>query len=268
MTSATAVTSLPELTLIVAATSRIMGIGLGNKLPWTGLRREMAYFRRVTSRVPVPSTTSKATDTAASQKRRNAVIMGRKTWEGIPPRFRPLEGRINVVVSRSHQPLCPSSSTPQTSAAEGDGGAAAAGEVQEKDKDVVRAASLADALDRLAQMNAEESSQEGQEGHGGGGVARVFVIGGAQLYAAALGLPHTRRVLLTRIEREFECDVFFPLQLATAGEGSAEGGGEGQGRWVRRSKDELDSWVGEEVPGGVQEENGTRYEFEMWEKVD
>ena len=39
-----------ELTLIVAATKE-MGIGLGGKLPWTGLRKEMAYFKRVTGRV-------------------------------------------------------------------------------------------------------------------------------------------------------------------------------------------------------------------------
>jgi dihydrofolate reductase len=38
-----------ELTLIVAATSK-MGIGRGGTLPWTGLKREMAYFARVTKR--------------------------------------------------------------------------------------------------------------------------------------------------------------------------------------------------------------------------
>ena len=32
--------------------------------------------------------------------RQNAVVMGRKTWESIPPKFRPLPGRINVVLSR------------------------------------------------------------------------------------------------------------------------------------------------------------------------
>ena len=40
----------PELTLIVAATSK-MGIGLNGTLPWTGLKKEMAYFARVTKRV-------------------------------------------------------------------------------------------------------------------------------------------------------------------------------------------------------------------------
>ena len=50
-----------ELTLIVAAT-RDMGIGRAGTLPWTGLKREMAYFARVTKRVG----TKPANDTAGS----------------------------------------------------------------------------------------------------------------------------------------------------------------------------------------------------------
>ncbi len=47
-------TMLPlELTLIVAAT-RDMGIGRAGTLPWTGLKKEMAYFARVTKRLPPP----------------------------------------------------------------------------------------------------------------------------------------------------------------------------------------------------------------------
>lgn len=42
----------PELTLIVAAT-RSMGIGAHGGMPWKGLRKEMAYFARVTTRVTV-----------------------------------------------------------------------------------------------------------------------------------------------------------------------------------------------------------------------
>ena len=36
---------------------------------------------------------------------RNAVIMGRKTWDSIPAKFRPLEGRINVVLTRNQDAL-------------------------------------------------------------------------------------------------------------------------------------------------------------------
>lgn len=45
---------IPEITLIVAATTRHMGIGKSGTLPWTGLKQEMAYFARVTKRVPEP----------------------------------------------------------------------------------------------------------------------------------------------------------------------------------------------------------------------
>jgi len=38
-----------ELTLVVAATSN-MGIGKGGGLPWKGLKKEMAYFARITKR--------------------------------------------------------------------------------------------------------------------------------------------------------------------------------------------------------------------------
>jgi hypothetical protein len=40
-----------EITLIVAAT-RSMGIGHLGQMPWQGLRKEMKYFARVTTRLP------------------------------------------------------------------------------------------------------------------------------------------------------------------------------------------------------------------------
>ncbi|KAI1458303.1 dihydrofolate reductase-like domain-containing protein [Annulohypoxylon moriforme] len=210
----------PELTLIVAAT-RSMGIGLNGTLPWTGLKKEMAYFARVTKRIPTPSS---PTNTAAT----NAVIMGRKTWDSIPPKFRPLKGRLNIVVSRSHPNYAP----PQ----------------QQEEKQVgdgpVKVQSLEDALAYL-----KSASNTG----------KAFVIGGAQIYDAALKLPAAKRVLLTRIQSpDFECDTFFPLELD---EQTTNG-------WEKKSKDELDAWTGETVPEGVQEENGTRYEFQLWERVD
>ena len=202
-----------ELTLILAAT-RTMGIGLNGGLPWTGLKKEMAYFARVTKRVPSSSSPSPLI---------NAVIMGRKTWDSIPPKFRPLKGRLNIVISRSAQ--IPTTTTEQ---------------------DVVMAPSLEHALSYLG----------GRRDGEGVGIGKVFVIGGGEIYGAALKLKETRRILVTRVLSEFECDTFFPLVL----------GGEGGEEWKRSGKEGMDEWVGEEVPGGVQEEGGTEYEFQMWER--
>jgi len=73
-------------------------------------------------------------------------------------------------------------------------------------------------------------------------------------------MAECKRVLLTRIRTEFECDTFFPVNL-----GGADATGSSEG-WVRRGKEALDEWVGEKTPEGVQVEAGTDYEFEMWER--
>jgi dihydrofolate reductase len=77
---------MKPVSLVVAATPG-GGIGAAGALPWS-LPSDLAFFRQVT------------TSTADATKR-NAVIMGRKTWASIPAKFRPLKGRLNVVLSGS-----------------------------------------------------------------------------------------------------------------------------------------------------------------------
>lgn len=74
---------------IVACLIPEMGIGFQGTLPWR-LSKEMKYFKQITSSTNDP-------------KRVNAVVMGRKTWESIPQRFRPLPNRVNLIVSRSYE---------------------------------------------------------------------------------------------------------------------------------------------------------------------
>ncbi|CZS93507.1 related to DFR1-dihydrofolate reductase [Rhynchosporium agropyri] len=193
-----------ELTLIVAATNN-MGIGRAGTLPWNGLKKEMAYFARVTKRAEPGSM--------------NTVIMGRKTWESIPPKFRPLKDRTNVVITRG-----------DPRAVEG----------------------------QRTVVNSMSQAAESAVAQGGNALSRLFVIGGAQIYKSALESTDAKRILLTRILGDFECDTFFPMTLAEDGKASG---------WERRTKEDLDRWTGEVVPGGIQEENGTRYVFEMWERV-
>lgn len=65
---------------IVVALSSNRVIGRDGELPWR-LPTDLRHFKELTTG--------------------HAVVMGRKTWESLPPRFRPLPGRRNIVLSRS-----------------------------------------------------------------------------------------------------------------------------------------------------------------------
>ncbi|MCS5498917.1 dihydrofolate reductase [Cnuibacter physcomitrellae] len=64
---------------LVWAQSREGVIGADGGIPWR-IPEDMAHFREVTGS--------------------SVVVMGRRTWDSLPPRFRPLPGRDNVVVTR------------------------------------------------------------------------------------------------------------------------------------------------------------------------
>jgi dihydrofolate reductase len=67
-----------EISIIVAASTNNV-IGKENGLPWR-LPTDMKFFRDKTIG--------------------HTVIMGRKSWDSIPAKYRPLPNRINVVMSR------------------------------------------------------------------------------------------------------------------------------------------------------------------------
>jgi dihydrofolate reductase len=209
--------SLP-LTLILAATPSL-GIGKNGTLPWPQLKKEMGYFARVTNRVP-----------SSQRGKINAVIMGRKTWDSIPEKFRPLKGRLNVVITR-----VPANFTAARSLS------------QANIEGPLAVGSLESALEKLGELS--ESAEGGRDIH------RVFVIGGSSIYNAALALPQTDRVLLTSIEKEYECDTFFEASL-----------GEGSG-WVKKAREEVEEWTGETLQEAGVEEAGVKFAFGMWERM-
>jgi dihydrofolate reductase len=128
---------------LIAAVARDGAIGRNNELLWHE-PLDHQHFRLSTLGCP--------------------VIMGRKTWESLPARFRPLPGRRNVVVTRN-----PGYDPPGAE----------------------RAPSLEAALALLHTAD------------------KVFVMGGAELYAAAL--PLADELVLTEVERDFpDADTYFP----------------------------------------------------------
>jgi dihydrofolate reductase/thymidylate synthase len=72
---------------IIVAFDSGYGIGKNGQLPW-GLSADLKHFKEITMAVTDPA-------------RKNAVIMGRKTWESLPAQFRPLPGRVNMVLSKN-----------------------------------------------------------------------------------------------------------------------------------------------------------------------
>jgi dihydrofolate reductase len=117
-------------------------IGKDNTIPWR-LPEDMAHLKRTTLGAP--------------------VLMGRKTWDSLPPRFRPLPGRTNIVITRQAD----------WSAS----GALRAGTLEE-----------AIALCKAAEV--------------------AWVIGGAEIYRAAMPLAHG--AIVTEIEASFDGDTYAP----------------------------------------------------------
>jgi dihydrofolate reductase len=73
-------TSAPARLHLIYARAANGVIGRDGTLPWH-LPEDLAHFKRTTLGCP--------------------VIMGRKTWDSLPPRFRPLPGRVNIVITRN-----------------------------------------------------------------------------------------------------------------------------------------------------------------------
>lgn len=128
---------------IIAAMDSQRGIGKNNDLPWH-LSKDLKHFKE--------------------QTMGGTVIMGRRTWESIPAKYRPFSGRLNIVLTRDPE--------------------------YKIQTEVLLASSLEEALKQA-------------EG-------KIFVIGGAHVFAEAIEHPQCTQLMLTEIQSSFECDAYFP----------------------------------------------------------
>ncbi|GAB5370230.1 hypothetical protein AAMO2058_001474400 [Amorphochlora amoebiformis] len=172
-----------RLAVIVAVADGCNAIGYNNSLLWD-IPQDTKHFRDTTIKLPSSTPTSNTTE-PDSLKMMNAVIMGRRTWISIPPRFRPLKSRINVVVS-SQSPTTLGLDPPTGGA----GGPPA-----------MVVPSIQAALSALEDLPSFS------------GLA--FVIGGESMYKEAMGMPTLGSIYLTRVFidpplRELEYDRVFP----------------------------------------------------------
>ena len=144
---------------IIVAVDEQNGIGKNGKLPWH-FKGDMEFFRETTTKTSDP-------------KKQNMVIMGRKTWQSIPEKFRPLKNRKNVILTRDpHFKLSETKS--HTSPV------------------------ICHSFDEAIDLGLKDKNIE-----------NIFIIGGAQIFKEAIGYPELTGIYLTKIHKIFDCDTFF-----------------------------------------------------------
>lgn len=146
---------------IILACDNNYGIGKNNKLPWR-IKEDMEFFRRKTSFTPYPNLL-------------NAVIMGYNTWISIPSDKKPLEDRLNIIITKNHSD-----------------------EIDENEN-LITASSFENALDHAYSLKK---------------VHKIFVIGGKQIYDIALNHPDLNLMYLTRVYNDYKCTCNVNINLS------------------------------------------------------
>ena len=146
---------MPEI-VIIAAVAKNRVIGKDNQLLWN-IPEDMAHFKALTAG--------------------HTVIMGRKTWESLPARFRPLPGRRNIVISRQSDYAAPG-------------------------------AEVADSLKNALELVSTATKGSAKPTEGSARPTTAFIIGGEQIYTQAMELAD--RLEITEVDLEPEGDAWFP----------------------------------------------------------
>ena len=143
---------------IIVAIDEQSGIGKDGALPWH-LTGDLKHFREVTCATKSP-------------RKKNIVLMGRKTWQSIPKQFQPLHDRINVVLTHNPNLYVP--------------------------EGVLKSQSFTQVLEMVRSERLKNI------------IENVFVIGGQQVYEETLKYKECQRLYLTCVHGKFNCDTFFP----------------------------------------------------------
>lgn len=87
-------------TYLIAAVEKNFGIGINNTLPWN-IPEDLQFFQNTTTQTKNPEL-------------QNSIIMGRKTWESLPEKHRPLKNRHNIILTRDTTYQAPGAETTTT----------------------------------------------------------------------------------------------------------------------------------------------------------
>jgi len=152
---------------IIAALGKNRELGKDNKLLWY-IPADMNRFKKLTSG--------------------QIVIMGRKTYDSLPEKFRPLPNRVNIVVTRNKDVTKNLINNIATTI-----------------NQLIVVNSIEEAIDIAKQKTSAVEEQSGKTAE----VKEIYIIGGAQIYN--LGIKYADKLYLTLVDREYpDADAFFP----------------------------------------------------------
>ncbi|XP_053574734.1 dihydrofolate reductase [Bombina bombina] len=143
---------------LIAAACRNMGIGKNGTLPWN-LPNEFKYFLDKITTVTQPG-------------KKNLLVLGRISYDGLDEKLLPLPNTIIAVVSRSLSVLPKYASY-----------------ICQNEEEMVKLASTS------------PLSEE---------IETIWILGGVECYRTMMLHPWCEHIYLTNIMAEFECDTFFP----------------------------------------------------------
>ncbi|KAL3286505.1 hypothetical protein HHI36_001010 [Cryptolaemus montrouzieri] len=143
---------------LISACCENMGIGKNCDLPWR-LKSEMAYFSKMT------------TDTVDKNKK-NVVVLGKRSWDCIPDKYKPLPDRINFVLTTT----------------------------KNLDLSEFKDTYVFNTWEEIVKKLEEENFKHQYE--------QVWICGGSKIYEDAMNSKYFYRLYLTRIKKNFDCDTF------------------------------------------------------------
>lgn len=176
---------MKKVSIIVAWDNR-NGIWKNNDLAWD-IPGDRKYFKQIT--------------TNSLDWKINAVIMGRKTWDSIPEKYKPLPNRINCILSRDFK-------------------------FEDTKWDIRKFSSFESALQSLS-LDEE--------------IDKIFVIWWWYLYNKVFTNKYLEYIYYTKVSWDFDCDIFI---------------------------DEIPSYFKLKESSEEKEENGIKFSFEVYKRVN
>ena len=164
---------------LIVAMCKNNGIGNNNKIPWH-ITEDMQYFSKKTSG-----------NYGTNRSKKNAVIMGRNTWESLPKKYKPLPDRFNIVLTKNIGNY-------------------------ESNNNIIFSSSVDDAIDLY--YGEDEKGEKGENAYLSN-LNDFWVIGGSSIYQEFikrdLNINNNKKCIskyyITYIDKDYDCDTYFPL---------------------------------------------------------